>query len=347
MKSITAIAAAVLATVLIPLGGPAEAGADVRGLGRYQCTVEGGLAPSDTDLSLNLKRVPASLEPGEVLRLKGTLEITFPSEVGTQSQLQLANEAGLKSTNFYLAASFGEHSLQIKPATVTAEPQPIGSPFVVRASVEFGRVVVPDGASGDVVLAMPSEAQNRGGDAGDSVVFNAVVSQNSSYAEERKVDCSLFEGDQPGIVARIPIEDKESGPGDRPAGTDPEDPADPPSPAPPSDPTPAADAASVPDATSEPEAPPAEPGDETAAVQPSSSEATTASLVPSSAAIPPATKRPGTFVPTWTVLTMMAMLLGLTLAYAVRRRVVMATISKGPRRTSQVRQADDPSTTDN
>ena len=350
MKSTTVGAAVVLAALLVPVSGPADAGAEVRGLGRYRCTVEGGLSPSDTDLALDLKGVPTSLKPGDVLRLKGTLDMTFPSEVGTQSKMQLANEAGLDSTNFSLAAAVGQHRFQVKPVAVAAEPQPIGSPFVVSASVQFAELVVPPEASGELALAMPSDARtaNPLGNEPESVVFKAVISQDSPYAEERKVGCSLLESDQPGVVARIPIEGKEAGTDDGPTGTDPEDPAGPPPtpPAPSSDPIPPADLPPNAEGPTGDAESPQVPGVETSTSELAPSEATAASLVSSSAAIPPATKRPGTFVPIWTLLVMMVMLLGLAVAYAARRRIVMASISQTPRRASQVRKADESSTTD-
>jgi len=345
MKSTTVGAAVVLAALLVPVGGPADAGTEARGLGKYQCTVEGGLSPSDTDLALNVKGVPASLQPGDVLRLKGLLDMTFPSDVGTQSKLQLANEAGLVATNFSLAIAVGTRRFLVKPVAVAAKPQPIGSPFVVSASVEFDEFVVPPGASGELVIAMPSDARtaNPAGNEPKSVVFKATISQDSPFAAERQVGCALIENDAPGVVARIPIEVKESGAGDGSTSMDSGDPGGSPSnpPAPWADPLPAAELPQGAEGPTGDAQPPPGPGDETSIAAAAAGEATGASLVKSSAAIPPATRRPGTFIPTWTLIVMMLTLFGLAVAYAARRRVVLASITQAPRSTSQLSKADE------
>lgn len=339
--------------LLLSVGGPAAANTDVRGSGRYQCNVEGNVSSSETGVTLQLKALPAALRPGADVRLKGTLDMSFPAEVGAQSTLQLAKEAGLASTDFSLVAAIGKHRFEVKPAVVAAQPQPIGSPFVVSAAIEFAPFTLPRGVSGELTLAMPSRARtvNPVAEEPASVVFKATISQDSPFAEKRRVGCEVLEGDQPGVVARIPVAGRTSDAVGDPTMPGIQSPsgaaassgstaASPTAPAP-------LDFLSDGKAATDGAARPALTRDLMTRDGSAPLLTTAQSLTPTSTAIPSATKHPGTFLPVWALLVAFTTLLGLAVACAVRQRLVLASVRQpAAEATRRSGAADKPPTTD-
>jgi hypothetical protein len=314
-----AAACAVVLAVLDPAQSEAQE-QPPQGPAHYACQMDRNPKDSDTAVKVVLTNLPTSVQPGQVINLVGDLTLTFPADVAATSRLSLATEAALSGTTFSLGVRSSSGFIVIKPAVLDSRAQPIGSVLAVEARIRFQRFVVPGGARGSLSFTLPSPASRTEPPGTQPTVaeFTAIIAQDSPVQPSRNASCKGRTNSAPFEVGRTTVDrgGRASDPHvlQQGSGAHQRGPSTSPSLA-------AVIGATGPGKLSEglPET--------ASAIAPTVAKQTDAVVADASASlsrttglIPPQTRHPGTFIPTWTLLTMMLTFPVAGLAYAIRRR---------------------------
>lgn len=288
----------------------------------YSCAADGQFVGAATGVTLKLDNLPTQVTAGETLFLQGVLRLDLPAETTLTSQLQLATDLGIETSDFSLAIKDGDRVRRLTATDAVGPRQAIGSETVLEASIVFPALKVPARASGSLLLRMPTTAATRSKVIGapDKVVFGTQLSQNSLLAPFRNLDCWMPASGSPTVVARIDIAQVNE-----------------PSPAVDGSPTPSPATAvegdvdgalSGPSQTPPPTLgaplPVPAPGSEPSLVGTGEPNGVASVAAPApalvSVQIPPQTVGEGTFVPTWSLALIIAVLPATTVLYAIRQR---------------------------
>lgn len=323
MKKPLALGAALAAVLAGPFAAPPTAhAADDEPAASYLCHVTGDPKPDLVPVAVTFTAPPRSVTPGEVVRLVGTISITYTDTTAMLSKLGLSSKAGPGLTALSFTLAGGSSSTALTPVIESSGQKAIGKPFTLTSPFTIPEFPIPDDASGEVSVLLPTKntLANTVTDTPAKVAFTTQIAQDSLLQPVRSVACWLPAGNSVAAVLKIPVSKQPapapgtsaptSGGGSAPAEEPPAAGGAP------------ADAAAAP-VGAPVEAPPA--ADAPAAAGVGASPTTTATAL-QSAAIPPSTTRSGTFIGYWQLLILGALLpaAALALAWLQRRRLKRA-----------------------
>jgi hypothetical protein len=292
-------------TAALLLSAPATAAeAGPTGSANYVCNLTAG-GSAKVSVTMSLDNVPASVTPGQTLRLGGTLTFGFTTQTALATHLLLANKVGVSSAEFALDVVTAGKSQTIRAVAVQGQQTAIGKPFELAAKVVLPDYTVPAKAAGEVVLSLPSKATlpNTVAKTPATVAFTTVLSENGLVGQ-RTLACAVSGTDTAPLITRIPVEA----------------------------PTPATSAPSSAPALG---APALSAPISAAGLGPASASAPATSAAPQTRpvfdAIPPSTRHSGVFIPAWSlaVLALLVPVGALTYALSLRRRLHLMQLAAG------------------
>lgn len=301
------LAGSALSSALLVSAAPTMAGAaGPTGSANYLCDLT-TIGPTPVSVTMSLDDVPASVLPGQTLRLGGTLTLGFTTQAALVTQLLLANHVGVSSANFALDAATADKTQAIRAVAVQGQQTAIVNPFTLTAKVVLPDYTVPAKAGGEVAISLPSKATlpNAVAQSPTNVAFTAVLSQDGLVGQ-RTLACAVSGTDTEPLITRIPVDvpaPAPSAPGPAPSLGDP--------------------GLSVPASG--------------AGLAPATASTPTPSANPQTRpvfdAIPPSTRHSGVFIPAWSlaVLALLAPVGALIYALSLRRRLRLMQLAAGDR----------------
>jgi len=163
VRSVVAGALSVVALAGWAAAPPATAATHaVTGQHQYTCQIAQSNKPSkkpimtsSMQLSMQLA-VPASVQPGQRLSLRGTMSLQFPEELATYGKTLVDTANGFSDT-MSVALTLNGRTTVLRADRWQSPNVKVENPLIVRAPVSFPAITVPSGSTGSIKLAMPRD----------------------------------------------------------------------------------------------------------------------------------------------------------------------------------------------
>ncbi|GAC1378538.1 MAG: hypothetical protein NVSMB48_00160 [Marmoricola sp.] len=165
--------------------------------------------PEKVTAKLSLSDVPSEAVPGQPLAVDGQLTFIYSDTVVNESKLTGASKATMGITAFPLEVTVGNSSATSYSPLLSGGPSvPIASPFALSVGIHI-LLPIPQNASGNVVVRLPSGATVNSTTSSSKVSFTTQINQDSTLMPTRDVACSAPKATV--VVLNVPVS-KQGGP---------------------------------------------------------------------------------------------------------------------------------------